>query len=108
MTPSGETGDQAIGSVEIDPERSQRIGPADGIASPSVPLDDALAASRFQAAAELRRLIERPERTDHGAVVDALVAEVGTLDQGAARSQHPRKLVLQSPVGRLGVEFAAL
>src|ERR1700682_2825506 len=66
---------------------------------PSILLDDALPAGCLQAAAELRRLIGRPERPYHGAVVDALVAEVGALDQGAARSQNRRELALQRLIG---------
>ena len=49
---------------------------------PLIPLDDALSAGSFQVAAELRGLIGRPERSDHGAVVDALVAEIGAFDYG--------------------------
>src|ERR1700694_501703 len=74
----------------------------------SIPLDDALSAGRLQAAAELRGLIGRPERSDHGAVVDPLVAEIGALDHGAARSQHRRELALQGSEGGLGVGFVSL
>src|ERR1700686_3088010 len=71
-------------------------------------LDDALSASRLQAAAELRRFIGGSERTDHGTVIDALVAEVGAFDQRASRSQHRRELALQRPVGGLGVGLVPL
>src|ERR1700676_890475 len=83
--------------------------PTQGSRKPrSIPLDDALSAGCLQTAAELRGLIGRPERTDHGAVVDALVAEVGALDHRAARSQHRRELALQGPERGLGVGFIAL
>src|SRR4030088_392867 len=75
---------------------------------PLIPLDDALTAGRLQAAAELGGFIGRPEGADHGAVVDALVAEVGALDQGCSRSQHGRDLALQRLVGGLGVGLVAL
>src|SRR5438876_12400152 len=74
----------------------------------SIPLDDALTASRLQAAAELRRFVGRAERTYHRSVVDALVAEIGPLDQRAARSQYRRKLALQRPIGGLGVGLVSL
>src|SRR5450631_868518 len=73
-----------------------------------IPLDDALSAGRLQTAAELGCLVGRPERPDHGAVVDALVAEIGALDHRAARSQHGRELALQGPERGLGVGFVAL
>src|SRR5882724_3780590 len=73
-----------------------------------VPLDDALSASRLQAAAELRRLIGGAERPHHGAVVDTFVAEIGALDHGAARSQYRRELALQRPIGGLGVGLVSL
>src|SRR5712672_3914867 len=75
---------------------------------PLIPLDDALPAGGFQAAAELRRFIGGPERTYHGAVVDALLAEVGALDQRRARSQHGGELALQGPKGGLCVGLVFL
>src|SRR5229473_4141792 len=75
---------------------------------PLIPLDDALPTGSLQVAAELRRFIGRAERTDHGAVVDALVAEVGALDQRRARSQHRWELALQRPIGGLGVVLVFL
>src|ERR1700694_6116386 len=75
---------------------------------PLIPLDDALPASRLQTAPELRRFIGRPERSHHGAVIDALVAEVSTLDQRRTRSQHRRELALQRLIGGLGVGLVTL
>src|SRR5215211_6373035 len=75
---------------------------------PLIPLDDALPAGRFEAAAKLRGFVGRAERTYHGAIKNALVAEVGTFDQRRARSQHRRELALKGPVGSLGVGFVPL
>src|SRR5882724_9684236 len=75
---------------------------------PLIPLDDALPAGSLQAAAELRGFIGGPERTYHGAVVDAFVAEIGAFDQRRSRSQHRRELALQGPVGGLRVGFVPL
>src|ERR1700743_3238436 len=75
---------------------------------PLIPLDDALSAGVFQAAAKVRGFVGRAERTNHGSVVDSLVAEVGPLDHGAARSQNRRELALQGPVGGLRVGFIPL
>src|SRR6478752_3064389 len=76
--------------------------------APLIPLDDALAAGRLQAAAELGGFVRGPERTNHGAVVDALLAQIGALDDGAARSQNRRELALQGPERGLGVGFVPL
>src|ERR1700712_6034992 len=73
-----------------------------------IPLDDALAAGRLQAATQLGGLVGCPERTDHGAVVDALFAEIGAFDERAARSQHRRELALQGPERGLRVSFVTL
>ena len=73
-----------------------------------IPLDDALSASRFQTAAEMRRFIGRPERSHHGAIIDAFVTEIGPLDHRRARSQHRRELVLQRPKRALGVGLVPL
>ncbi len=75
---------------------------------PLIPLDDALPAGSFQAAAQLRRFIRGPERTDHGTVINAPVAKVGTLDQRRAGSEHRRILALQGPERGLRVGLAAL
>src|SRR6478609_4978704 len=65
---------------------------------PLIPLDDALPAGSFQVAAELGGLVGGPERTDHGAVIDALVAKVGALDHRRTRTEHGRIFALQGPV----------
>src|SRR3954447_25583237 len=75
---------------------------------PLIPLDDALSAGGFQAAAELRRLVRRTERTDHGAVIDALLPELGALDLRRARAEHAGELALQGPIGRLRVSLVLL
>src|SRR3954468_7703240 len=75
---------------------------------PLIPLDDALSAGGFQVAAELRGLVRRTERPDHGAVIDALVAEIGALDQRRAGTQHRRELALQGPERRLRVRLGFL
>src|SRR5579859_6036941 len=73
-----------------------------------ISLDDALAAGGLEAAAELRRFVRRAKRTDHGPVVDALVAEIGALDDRRARAEHRRELALQRLERRLRVGFALL
>src|SRR5258708_11074002 len=75
---------------------------------PLIPLDDALPAGGFQAAAELRGFVGRSERPHHGAVIDPFVAEIGTLDHRRARSEYRRELALQSPIGSLGVGLVLL
>src|SRR6185437_1748100 len=55
---------------------------------PLIPLDDALAAGALQAAAELRGLLGGGERPHHGAVIDALFAEIGPFDDRLMRSEH--------------------
>src|ERR1700720_2032672 len=62
---------------------------------PLIPLDDALPAGSFQAAAELLGLVRCPEWANHGAVIDALFTEVGALDDRRARSEHRRVFALQ-------------
>ena len=66
---------------------------------PLIPLNHALSACDFQFAAELRGLFVGAELTDHGAVVDAPVAEIGALDHRRPGTQHVRELALQRPVG---------
>src|SRR6266702_2150288 len=75
---------------------------------PLIPLDDALSAGGFQIAAELGGLFGRAERPDHGTVVDALVAQIGALDDRRTRSQYARELILERPVGGLGVGLVLL
>src|SRR5882757_3542173 len=75
---------------------------------PLIPLDDALSAGGFQVAAELGRLVLGAERSDHGAVEDALFAEVRPLDQRRTRAQHGGELALQRPVGGLRVRLVLL
>src|SRR6476620_1744030 len=75
---------------------------------PLIPLDDALAPGRFQAAAELRGFVRRAERPDHGAVVHALFAEIGALDHRRAGSQHVRELALQGPERSLCISLVLL
>ena len=71
-------------------------------------LDDALPAGTFQIAAELGRLFGGSERTDHGAVIDPLVAEIGALNDRRTGPQRGRKLVLQPAVGGLRVGLVLL
>src|SRR5882757_4457605 len=75
---------------------------------PLIPLDDALAAGGFQTAAEPRGPVGRTERPDHGPVVDALLTQIGPLDQGRTGSQHRRELALQGPERRLRVRLGLL
>src|SRR3984885_12208567 len=75
---------------------------------PLIPLDDALSAGGFQVAAELRGFVGRAEWTNHGSVVDPLVAQIRTLDHGAVRSQHRGELALQGLVGSLRVGLISL
>src|SRR5471030_1503311 len=80
---------------------SRAISPLTALGSrkrPLIPLDDALSARSFQAAAELQGFLARTERADHGAVVNSLVAEIGALDHGTTRPQHRRVLALQDPI----------
>src|ERR1700722_11760880 len=65
---------------------------------PLIPLDDALSARRFQAAAELQGFLARTERADHGSVVNSLVAEIRALGHGTARPQHRRLVASQAPI----------
>src|SRR6516164_1651586 len=71
-------------------------------------LDDALAAGALQAAAELGGFLRCAEWPDHGAVVDALFPEVGTLDQRRLRPQDRWVLVLQRLEGGLCIGFVSL
>src|ERR1700709_1581541 len=75
---------------------------------PLIPLDDALSAGGFQTAAELRGLVRRTKRPDHGAVVDALIAEISPLDQRRTGTQHRRELALQGPERGLRVRLGLL
>src|SRR5450631_883452 len=75
---------------------------------PLIPLDDALSAGGFQIAAELCGLFGRAERPDHGAVVDALVAQISPLDDRWAGTHNARELALERPVGGLGVGLVLL
>src|SRR5438270_8591673 len=60
----------------------------------SVWLHHALAAGALEARAQFLGLIGR-ERTDLHAIIDALVAEIGTPDHGFVASQHRWILLLQ-------------
>src|SRR3954451_2167906 len=83
--------------------------PAGGSRKPRlIPLDDALAAGRLQAAAQLGGLVRGREGTNHGTVVDPLFAEIGPFDKRAAGSQNGRELALQGPEGGLRVGFVTL
>src|SRR5204863_1928113 len=73
-----------------------------------IPLEDALPAGGFQVSADLRGLIGGPEWAYQGAVVNALVAEVSTLDHRRMRSQYGRELALKSAIGCLGIGLVAL
>src|ERR1700730_14304003 len=75
---------------------------------PLIPLDDALPAGSFQVAAELLGLVRCPERANHGAVIDALVAEIGALDDRRTRCQHGWVFALQGPIGGLRVGLVLL
>src|SRR6476620_1013536 len=75
---------------------------------PLIPLDEALSAGRFQAAADLSSLLGRAERAGEGAVVDALLAEVDPFHQRRVRSEHARELALQRPVRSLCVGLVLL
>jgi hypothetical protein len=47
---------------------------------PLILWDEALSAGRLERGAQLQRFLSRAERTDHGAVNDPLVGQIGTLD----------------------------
>src|SRR4051812_44473081 len=66
---------------------------------PSIPLDDALPAGGFQTVAELGGLAAGAERADHGAVIDALFAEIHTPDRSRTGPQHGRVLALHHSEG---------
>jgi hypothetical protein len=55
-----------------------------------IPLDDATAACRFQAAAHGGRGFRRRERSHHGTVVCAFLAEVGAADAGVMTAELAR------------------
>src|SRR6185295_13009258 len=75
---------------------------------PLIPLDEALSAGRFQAAADLRRLLGRAEGAGEGAVIDALFAEIDAFHQRRVRPQHARELALQRAIGSLRVGLVLL
>src|ERR1041385_5011315 len=75
-------------------------------AAQSVGLHNTIAASRLQAGAELHGLLASAERPDHGAVVDALGAEVRATHRVRLTAEYARVLRLDAAVGRFGVGFA--
>src|SRR3978361_1828156 len=75
---------------------------------PSIPLDDALPAGGLQIAAELRGFVLGAERADHGAVIDALVAQIRPLDQRRAGTEHGREFTLKRLIGGLRVGLVLL
>src|SRR5258705_5257158 len=75
---------------------------------PLILLDNALPPGTFQIAAELGRLFGGSERADHGAVIDALGAEIGALDDRRTGPQRGGKLVLQRAIGGLHVGLVLL
>src|SRR6185295_1411170 len=74
----------------------------------SVLLHDALAARGLETVAERGRLSGARERTDLGAVVHALVAEIGTADGWLASAENGRIFRLQRPVGGLRLALGLL
>ena len=69
---------------------------------PLIALDEALPAGSFQVAAELRGFVPGAERADHGAVNDALFAEIGALDHAARGNRAPPGTCPAAPGRRPG------
>src|SRR6266545_5987143 len=67
-----------------------------------VPLHDALTAGGFELAAHVSGLAQARERPDHGAVVDALVAQIGAADDRMPAPEHIRELATDRPPRRSG------
>src|SRR5581483_6300350 len=53
-------------------------------------LHNAVAAGLFQAGAQLHGLFAAAERSDHGAIIDALAAEVGATNRVRLVTEHAR------------------
>src|SRR6266508_5843020 len=88
------------------PSRLMAARPA--MTTGSVLLHDALAAGGLEAAAHLGSVVLGRERPDLGAVVHALVAEIGTTDYRLPAAEHGRVLGLQRLERCLGFGLAAL
>src|SRR5476651_2798922 len=71
-------------------------------------LYNAFAAGLLQAAANLDRLFAAGKRSDHGAVVDALGAEIGAADGVRLAAEHASELRLDAAIGALGFGLAPL
>src|ERR1051325_1175024 len=74
---------------------------------PLIPLDDALPICRLQARAQLAGLVGR-QGPDHGAVVDALGAEIDLTNQRLFAAELARVLGGKALERRLRLSFAAL
>lgn len=97
-TPQGQgNGSDFLGTGRVIPGTPQ-----------SVPHDVALAAGGLQAVAEPRGILGRAKRSDHGAVIYALVAQIGAANRSAPGAQDRRILALQGPVRGLGIGLATL
>ncbi len=71
-------------------------------------LHNAISAGLLQAAADLDRLFAAGERPDHGAVIDALGAEIGAADGVRLAAEHASELRLDATIGILGLGLAPL
>ena len=76
--------------------------------APSILLDDALAAGGLEAVAETVGLAGGCERPDHGAVEDALGAEIGAPNGRLLAVEQMRIFRLQRTVRGLGFGIALL
>src|SRR5262245_47986998 len=87
---------------------AENLFPARLAAAALIALHDALAAGVFQLAAHISGFGQVGERPNHGAVIDALVAEIGAADDRLPGSQHIREFCLQSAERSLRVGLTAL
>src|SRR5687768_12347582 len=93
----------AIALARISP-RSRRGSTATELIS----LDDALSAGGLQAAAELRRLVDRGEGAHHRAVIDSFVAKVRAPDGRLTVAEKTWEFRLQAAERSLRVVLTAL
>jgi|SoimicMinimDraft_1059729.scaffolds.fasta_scaffold45245_1 hypothetical protein len=73
-----------------------------------IPLDEALSAGCLEARAQLACLAAIGKRSNHGAVIGALGAQIDLVDSGLPTAKLIRELGLQAAESRLSLTLAAL
>ena len=73
-----------------------------------IPLDEALSAGCLEARAQLACLAGIGKRSNHGAVIGALCAQIDLVDSGLPTAKLIRELGLQAAESRLSLTLAAL